>query len=70
MGRIIIYLLLYLCIIFYDLIPIKRNNYNKLFAFNLITICIAFIIVILVGFNLNVPSPADFIEDIVNLFIK
>ncbi|HZK38362.1 MAG TPA: hypothetical protein VFC98_05665 [Clostridia bacterium] len=70
MGRIIIYLLLYLFIIFYDLVPIKKNGYNKLFAFNLITMCVAFIIVVLVGFNLKVPSPANFIEDIVNLFIK
>ena len=70
MLRIIIYLFLYLYIIFYDLVPIKRNNYNKLFAFNLTVMCIAFVLVILVGFNVKVPNPSDFIEDIVNFFIK
>ncbi|HZK56719.1 MAG TPA: hypothetical protein VFD17_00285 [Clostridia bacterium] len=69
MAMIVIYLLLYLYIIFYDLMPIKRNNYNKLFAFNLITITVAFILVVLVGFDLRVPSPSDFIEKIVKFFM-
>ncbi len=69
MTMITIYLFLYLYIILFDLMPIKQNNYNKLFAFNLITICIAFLIVVLVGLDLTVPSPANFIEYIVNLFI-
>lgn len=69
MTMITIYLFLYLYIILFDLMPIKQNNYNKLFTFNLITICIAFLIVVLVGLDLTVPSPANFIEYIVNLFI-
>lgn len=70
MTRIIIYSLLYIYIIFYDLVPIRRNNCNKLFVFNLVTMLIAFVLVVLVGFDLNVPNPSDFIENIVNLFIK
>lgn len=70
MGRIVIYLFLYLSIIFYDMIPIKKNNHTKLFVFNLITMCIAFLIVVLVGLNLKVPNPSNIIEDMVNFFIK
>lgn len=69
MAMIVIYLLLYLYIIFYDLIPVKRNNYNKLFTFNLITIIVAFVLVVLTGFDLKVPNPSDFIEKIVKFFI-
>lgn len=69
MVMIAIYLFLYLYVIWFDMVPIKRNNYNKLFIFNLLTMFIAFIIVILVGFDLKVPNPSDFIENIVNLFI-
>lgn len=69
MTMIVIYLLLYLYIIFYDLVPVKRNNYNKLFTFNLITIIVAFVLAVLVGFDLRVPNPSDFIEKIVKFFI-
>ncbi|MGB4312966.1 MAG: hypothetical protein ACOX0L_09225 [Natronincolaceae bacterium] len=68
MPMIVIYLFLYLYIVFYDLVPIKRNNYNKLFTFNLVTMLIAFVLVILAGFDLNVPNPSDFIEKIVKFF--
>lgn len=64
-----IYLSLYLFIIFFDLMPIKENNYKQLFAFNLITICISFLIVILVGLNIKVPNPSNLIEYIVHIFI-
>lgn len=69
MAMIVIYLLLYLYIIFYDLVPVKRNNYNKLFVFNLITMLVAFVLVILVGFDVMVPNPSDFIERIVKFII-
>ena len=69
MAMIVIYLLLYLYIIFYDLVPVKRNNYNKLFIFNSVTMFIAFVLVVLAGFDLNVPNPTDFIEKIVKFFI-
>ncbi len=70
MIMISIYSFVYLYIIFFDLIPIKENNYNRLFKFNLIVICISFLIVILVGFDVKVASPSDFIEHIVKLFIN
>lgn len=68
MLMISIYFFIYLYIILFDLIPIKKNNYNGLFAFNLIAICISFLIVVLVGLELTVPNPSNFIECIVNLF--
>lgn len=64
-----IYLLIYLYIILFDLMPIKKNNYTKLFIFNLIIICLSFLIVILVGLDLKVPNPSNLIEDIVNIFV-
>ena len=70
MIMISIYSFVYLYIIIFDLIPIKENNYNRLFKFNLIVICISFLIVILVGFDVKVASPSDFIEHIVKLFIN
>lgn len=70
MNIIPLYLSLYLYIILFDLIPIKKNNYKMLFAFNLIVICISFLIVVLVGLGLNVPNPSNLIEDIVKFFIS
>ena len=70
MIMIAIYSLIYLYIIFFDLLPIRENNYDILFKFNLIVICISFLIVILVGFDVKVASPSDFIEHIVKLFIN
>lgn len=69
MVMIFIHLLLSLYIILFDLIPIKKNKYNKLFGFNLIIICISFLIVILVGLDLKVPNPSNLIEKIVHIFI-
>lgn len=69
MVMIFIYLLVSLYIILFDLIPIKKNNYNKLFGFNLIIICISFLIVILVGLDLKVPNPSNLIENIVHIFV-
>lgn len=68
MTMIAIYLFIYLYIILFDLIPIKKNNYKILFAFNLISICISFLIVVLVGLDLTVPNPSNLIENIVNSF--
>lgn len=69
MIMISIYSFIYLYIIIFDLIPIKENNYNRLFTFNLIIISISFLIVILVGLNFKVANPSDLIEHIVKLFI-
>lgn len=69
MLMISIYLFIYLYIILFDLVPIKKNNYNKLFTFNLIIIFISFLIVILVGLDLKVPNPSNLIEDMVGFFI-
>ncbi|MFW5648756.1 MAG: hypothetical protein ACOCG5_06670 [Candidatus Alkaliphilus sp. MAG34] len=69
MAMIVIYLLLYLYIIYYDLVPVKRNKYNGVFVFNLITMSIAFVLVVLVGFDVMVPNPSDFIERIVKFII-
>lgn len=49
--------------------PIKKNNYTKLFIFNLITICISFLIVILIGLDLKVPNPSNLIQNIVKIFV-
>lgn len=65
-----IYLIVYLFIIVFDLMPIKRKKYKGLFALNLATITIAFVIVILVGIEVKVPSPSNFIEKIVRIFIS
>lgn len=70
MIMIAIYSLIYLYIIFFELLPIKENNYDILFKFNLIVICISFFIVILVGLGFKVASPSNFIEHIVKLFIS
>lgn len=69
MIMIFIYLLIYLYIIIFDLMPIKKNNYTKLFIFNLITICISFLIVILIGLDLKVPNPSNLIQNIVKIFV-
>lgn len=69
MIMILLYSIIYLYIIFFDLIPIKKNNYNKLFKFNLFVILISFLIVVLVGLNFRVIYPSDLIENIVNVFI-
>ena len=69
MLMILIYLLIYLYIIIFDLMPIKQNNYNRLFRFNLITIFISFLIVIPVGLDLKIPSPSNLIQYIVNIFV-
>lgn len=69
MIMIFMYSIIYLYIIFFDLLPIKENNYNWLFKFNLIVICLSFLIVVLVGLNVKLASPSDFIEYIVKLFI-
>ena len=69
MIMIIIYLPLYFYIIYFDLLPIKKNNHKNLFLFNLITICISFLIIVLVGLDFKVPSPANLIENIVNILI-
>lgn len=69
MIMITIYSFIYLYIVIFDLMPIKKNKYNKLYTFNLITISISFIIVILVGLDIKVPSPSDFIENMFSIFI-
>lgn len=69
MLMITLFSFIYLYIVIFDLIPIKQNKYYKLYAFNLITIFISFILVILVGLEIKVPSPSDFIESIVRFFI-
>lgn len=69
MVMILIYLLIYIFILIFDLIPIKRKDYTLLFAFNLTTMIVSFLIVILVSQKLRVPSPSNFIEDIVRFFI-
>lgn len=69
MEIISIYILLYLYIIIFDLMPIKRNKYKKIFWFNSITICISFLIVVLVGLNIKVISPSDLIQNIVSIFV-
>lgn len=63
-----IYLFLYLYIIFFDLLPIKENNHNILFGFNLFIVSVAFFIVVLVGLKLKIPNPSNLIENIVNVF--
>lgn len=68
MIMISIYLLIYLYIILFDLMPIKKNNRTKLFMFNLIIICISFLIVILIGLDLKVPNPSILIQSIVKIF--
>lgn len=70
MIMIAIYLFLYTYIIVFDLIPIKKNNHNKLFAFNLIITCISLLIVILVGLNIKTTNPSNLIEYVVNLFLR
>lgn len=70
MVMIFIYLLVSLYIILFDLMPIKKNNFNKLFGFNLIIICISFLVVILVGLDFKVPNPSDLIENIVKVFVQ
>ncbi len=70
MAIIPIYLFFYLYIIIFDLMPIKNNNYIKLFWFNLITICISFLIVILIGLDVRVISPSDLIQNAVHIFVK
>lgn len=69
MIMILLYSIIYLYIIFFDLIPIKKNNYNKLFKFNLFVILISFLIIVLVDLNFRVIYPSDLIENIVNVFI-
>lgn len=68
MLMISIYSFIYLYIIVFDLIPIKENNYDILFRFNLMVISISFLIVVLVGLNVKVVNPSDFIEYIVRFF--
>lgn len=69
MAMITIYLFIYLFFIYFDLIPVIQNKYNKVFVFNLIVTIISFTIIILVGLNIKVPNPNDFIETIVRIFI-
>lgn len=69
MGIISIYIFLYLYIIIFDLMPIKKNKYKTLFWFNSITIGISFFIVVLVGLNVKIISPSDIIKNIVNIFV-
>lgn len=69
MDMILICLILYSYIIFFDLVPIKQNNYNNLFRFNLTLMCFSFLIVILVALDLKVPNPSNLIEYIVNIFV-
>lgn len=69
MVMISIYIFIYFFIVFFDLIPIIKNNYNKLFIFNLIILAASFLLVILVGLEIKVPSPSDFIENVVKTII-
>lgn len=65
-----IYLFIYLYVIVFDLYPIKKNQHNIIYYVNLVTIAISFLIVVLVGLNLNVPSPSNLIQYIVELFVN
>lgn len=69
MIMITLYSFIYLYMVIFDLLPIKQNKYNKLYIFNLITIFISFLLVILVALEIKVPSPSDFIEGLVRFFI-
>lgn len=64
-----IYLCLYIFILIFDLIPIIKNNYKKLFWFNIITLSISFLIIILVGLQVKVINPTKVIENIIKKFI-
>lgn len=70
MAIIPIYAFIYIYIIIFDLMPIKENNYKGLFWFNLIIICISFLIVVLVGLNVKVISPSDLIQNVVDIFVE
>lgn len=70
MVMILIYLLLSVYIILFDLMPIKKNNYNILFGFNLLIICLSFLIIVLIGLEFKVPNPSDLIQSIVHIFIN
>jgi len=69
MLMIFIYSIIFLLIILFDLIPIKKNNYNNEFTFNIIVLTISYLLIILVGLEIKIPSPSDIIENTVNFFI-
>jgi len=66
---IFIYSIIFLLIIFFDLVPIKKNNYNNEFTFNIIVLAISYLLIILVGLEIKIPSPSDIIENTINFII-
>lgn len=53
---------LYVLFIFTDLVPIYRDKKWKLFYIYSIITAISYIMIILIGFDVNIPSPAPIIK--------
>lgn len=69
MIMITLYLFIHLFFFYFDLLPIVRNGYTKLFMFNLIIFFISLSIIVLIGVGVKVPNPNDFIEIIVKSIV-
>lgn len=66
MERIIIFSVLYLYYFFTDMIPLIKDRQFKLLWIYIISIGISYVIVIARSFDVELPSPSTFIENIVN----
>ena len=64
---IFLYSLIFLYIIYFDLIPLirKKEKYLKLVIFNTIILLLSFTIIVFVGLDLKFPNPNNLIEEIV-----
>lgn len=70
MAFISIYLVVFLYIFYFDLLPIAKNGYTKLYVINIFFTIISLILVILTALNFHVPSLSDFIENILKVIIS
>ena len=70
MLMIFIYFFVFLFFLIFDFMPLLHSKYKGVAIFYSCIFSISFIMIILTGLGFNVPNPNDFIENIVNLFIR
>ena len=67
MVMIALYSLLYVFLIFVDLIPLYKNKESKPIWIYTIIMAFSYIILVLIGIGIKIPSPAPIIIKLVSL---